>query len=64
MTYRTVQGITRSLSEYFKPMQEIRFTNIIMLSMVKKLGLIATNDKEEPTIEQILKSIKLHIMAG
>ncbi|MEM3249161.1 MAG: hypothetical protein QXY52_03700 [Conexivisphaerales archaeon] len=45
-------------------MQEIRFTNIIMLSMVKKLGLIATNDKEEPTIEQILKSIKLHIMAG
>ncbi|MEM0146665.1 MAG: hypothetical protein QXH66_06775 [Conexivisphaerales archaeon] len=52
MTYRTVQGITRSLSEYFKPMQEVHFTHIRMLSMVRKrkLGPItATNDKEGPT---------------
>ncbi|MEM3249191.1 MAG: hypothetical protein QXL00_05375 [Conexivisphaerales archaeon] len=51
MTYRTVQGITRSLSEYFKPMQGVHFTQIRMLSMVRKrkLGPItATNDKEGP----------------
>ncbi|MEM4126183.1 MAG: hypothetical protein QW508_01280 [Conexivisphaerales archaeon] len=51
LTYRTVQGITRSLSEYFKPMQEVHFTQIRMLSMVRKrkLGPItATNDKEGP----------------
>ncbi|MEM4063139.1 MAG: hypothetical protein QW428_04195 [Conexivisphaerales archaeon] len=51
LTYRTVQGITRSLSEYFKPIQEVHFTHIRMLSMVRKrkLGPItATNDKEGP----------------
>ncbi|MEM4127192.1 MAG: hypothetical protein QW508_06505 [Conexivisphaerales archaeon] len=55
MTYRTVQGITKSLSEYFKPMQEVHFTQIRMLSMVRKrkLGPITAtkkgDDKEGPT---------------
>ncbi|MEM0145803.1 MAG: hypothetical protein QW606_02885 [Conexivisphaerales archaeon] len=57
-------------------MQEIHFTQIRMLSIVKKRKLITTkgDDKERPTvvvyrikksIKQMLKKfIKLHIMAG
>ncbi|MEM0123566.1 MAG: hypothetical protein QXI38_03550 [Conexivisphaerales archaeon] len=43
------RGLPGRSPNTLKFMQEIRFTNIRMLSMVKKLGLIATNDKEGST---------------
>ncbi|MEM3242575.1 MAG: hypothetical protein QXK57_06190 [Conexivisphaerales archaeon] len=52
--------ITRSLLKYLKPMQEVRFTHIIMLSMVKKKKFepikAKGDDKEEPTIKQMCGS--------
>ncbi|MEM4090365.1 MAG: hypothetical protein QXQ46_06405 [Thermoplasmatales archaeon] len=46
ISYRTVQGITRSLSEYIKPMRKIHFTHIRMLSMARKTKLEPIRTKD------------------
>ncbi|MEM0146586.1 MAG: hypothetical protein QXH66_06370 [Conexivisphaerales archaeon] len=56
-----LREITRSLLKYLKPMQEVRFTHIIMLSMAKKKKFepikAKGDDKEEPTIS---KCVEVH----